>query len=239
MSIHPPSFYRCDIPPEVMLHIFSYLDLPDLATVVQASPVLANLASDPVLHRNRLRVITPSRLQHSLYGADQHGLAFRPTIGDLVHRGVICGLGVERRWRMGLYFYSPNSVIQYENSMRLARQHASDVISVQLKRRSASPRDVLNSLHSAGVLPDVESSSLRLSRSLLPVIHQLKWSFQRDALSRTVKGFRGFTGSIIDFGVWFERTGNRFMEENERVRLAVCPDISKIIAFYEGLGRSV
>lgn len=123
--------------------------------------------------------------------------------------------------------------------MRLARQHASDVISVQLKRRSASPRDVLNSLHSAGVLPDVESSSLRLSRSLLPVIHQLKWSFQRDALSRTVKGFRGFTGSIIDFGVWFERTGNRFMEENERVRLAVCPDISKIIAFYEGLGRSV
>lgn len=92
----------------LMLYTVSYLDLPDLATVVQASPVLANLASDPVLHRNRLRVITPSRLQHSLYGADQHGLAFRPTIGDLVHRGVICGLGVERRWRMGLYFYSPN-----------------------------------------------------------------------------------------------------------------------------------
>jgi hypothetical protein len=71
------------------------------------------------------------------------------------------------------------------------------------------------------------------------VIHQLKWSFQRDALSRTVKGFHGITDSIINFGVWFERTGHRIVEDNERVRLAICPDIRKIIAFYEGLERSV
>jgi len=92
----------------------SYLDLPDLAALEQVSPVLADLASDPVLHRNRLRIVVPSRLQHSLYGADPHGLAFRPTVGDLVHRRVICGLGIERRWRMGLYFHSHNvSYLKY------------------------------------------------------------------------------------------------------------------------------
>jgi hypothetical protein len=132
------------------------------------------------------------------------------------------------------------SVVQYENGLRFARRHAGDVISVQLhKRRSISPRDVLNSLHTAGVLPDVESSSLTLARSLLPVIHRLKWSFQRDALSRTVKGFHDITTGIVDFGAWFERKGQGIVEDDERVRLAICPDIRKIIAFYEGLGKSV
>jgi hypothetical protein len=91
----------------------------------------------------------------------------------------------------------------------------------------------------AGILPDIESSSMKLSRSLLPVIHQLKWSFQRDALSRTVRSFHGITGRVIDFGTWFERKGHRIMEDNERVRLAICPDIRKITAFYEGLRSSV
>lgn len=35
-----------------------------------------------------------------------HGLALRPTIGDLINRDVIRGLNIERRWRMGVYFYS-------------------------------------------------------------------------------------------------------------------------------------
>ena len=148
-----------------------------------------------------------------------------------------CGLSLHENDDFTTYVKLFQSVAQYENSLQLARRHAGDVISVQLKRRSASPRDVLNSLHTAGVLPDIESSSLMLSRSLLPVIHQLKWSFQRDALSRTVKGFRGITDRIIDFGAWFERTGHHIVEDNERVRLAICPDITKIIAFYEGLGR--
>jgi len=71
-------------------------------------------------------------------------------------------------------------------------------------------------------------------------MHQLKWSFQRDALSRTVKvGFHGITDGIIDFGVWLERKGQGIVKDDERVRLAICPDIRKIVAFYEGLGRSV
>lgn len=109
------------------------------------------------------------------------------------------------------------------------------MISFQLRRRSS--RDAfLNHLHVIHVLPDVESSSIAVSAKLLPVIHQLKWSLQRDKLSRVVRsGFCGVEGK--DFGTWRQQQGQRVVEEGERVRLAVCPDIKKILGFYERLGR--
>lgn len=84
----------------------SYLDLPDLACLAQAVPSLSIITSDPVLHLQRLRIINPSRVNHSLFGTSPEGHGLRPSVGDLVHRGVICGLNIERRWRMGTYFYS-------------------------------------------------------------------------------------------------------------------------------------
>lgn len=90
------------------LLVVSFLDLPELAFLVQAFPGLAALAADPILHKYRLRVIAPSRIQHALFGANPQGLALRPTFGDLIHRGVVRGLAIERRWRMGAYFYSRN-----------------------------------------------------------------------------------------------------------------------------------
>jgi hypothetical protein len=117
-----------DIPPEITLHIrmfeyschlnlffsdsshylVSFLDLPDLAALSHVSPSLAKLCSDPVLHRFRLLVVAPSRLSHSLFGQSPQGLALRPTVSDLVNRGVLRGLGIVRRWRAGSYFYSPH-----------------------------------------------------------------------------------------------------------------------------------
>ncbi|THV07494.1 hypothetical protein K435DRAFT_259384 [Dendrothele bispora CBS 962.96] len=93
-------------PQEVILHILSYLDLPDLASLSQVSSYLAELAADPLLHKNRLRIIAPSRIQHSLFGQGPEGIALRPTVVDLVHRGVFKGLGIERRWRDGVYLYT-------------------------------------------------------------------------------------------------------------------------------------
>jgi len=87
-------------------HTVSYLDLPDLASLSLLSPFLARLASDPALHKNRIRITAPSRVKHSLFGLSPKGLALRPTVADLVHRGIMRGLGIERRWRMGIYFYS-------------------------------------------------------------------------------------------------------------------------------------
>lgn len=159
---------------------------------------------------------------------------------------------------MGVYFYSRNvsilfyfastsdepfyekSIVQYENGLRLARRHASDVISIQLKRRSSPPKQFLNSLHLSHVLPDVESSLLTVSRKLLPVMHKLKWSIQRDKLSRMVKvGFYATSGNGDSFGAWMETRGRGVVRDDERVRLAVCPDVRKVVSFYEGLGKAV
>ena len=116
-----------NFPPEILLHIrwslacitrltqpdsflstVSFLDLPDLAVLAQVVPALMHLTTDPVLHTYRLKIVSPSRVNHKLFGVSPRGHALRPTLVDLVHRGVIKGLGIERRWRMGGYFYSPN-----------------------------------------------------------------------------------------------------------------------------------
>ena len=91
---------------EVSLAV-SYLDIPDLASLSRASPQLTVLTSDPILHRNRLRLIAPSRVAHSLFGTGPGGILLRPSVGELLQRGVMKGLGIERRWRTGSYFYGP------------------------------------------------------------------------------------------------------------------------------------
>jgi hypothetical protein len=89
------------------IHLVSYLDLPDLTLLAAlGSRALASLTADPVLHFQRLWVISPSRLNHHLFGRSKEGLFLRPSVGELVRRGVMRGLGMERRWRMGIYFYS-------------------------------------------------------------------------------------------------------------------------------------
>ncbi|KZT30880.1 hypothetical protein NEOLEDRAFT_1083387 [Neolentinus lepideus HHB14362 ss-1] len=226
-----------ELPPEIILHIFSYLDLPELSALSKLSLGLASLAADPVLQRFRLLVVAPSRVQHALYGVSSQGIALRPTVGDLVHRGVIRGLGVERRWRLGMYIYSPFSVKQYENLLKLQRRHTCDVLSIHFRQRSSAQKKVLNALRDARVLPDAESLSFTISRSLIPVMHKLKWSIQRDRLAQMVrdKGLvpRGLDGPAA----WLDAKGRTVMIESERVRLALCPGVRKIVKFYEGLGR--
>jgi len=85
----------------------SYLDLFDLDCLARLSPFLNALSSDPVLHRNRLRVVAPSRIQHSLFARGCHGTPLRPSVADLVRWNVMRGIGIERRWRLGIYLYSP------------------------------------------------------------------------------------------------------------------------------------
>lgn len=87
-------------------HLVSYLDFPELEIISVVSPLLSRLAYDPILSRNRILVVAASRVDHGLFGGVQLGDNFRPTIPDLIQRNVLRGLGLERRWRMGLYFYS-------------------------------------------------------------------------------------------------------------------------------------
>jgi len=94
----------------------SYVDIPDLTSLSRASPQLAPLTSDPILHRNRLRLTAPSRVAHSLFGTSPNGTLLRPSVGELLQRGVMKGLGLERRWRTGGYFYSPRVCVELPRS---------------------------------------------------------------------------------------------------------------------------
>jgi hypothetical protein len=103
----------------------------------------------------------------------------------------------------------------------------------------------LQNLHKSHILPDVESSSLFISRSLLPVVHKLKWSLQKDRLAKMLRDHacvgpatrRG--GERAGFSKWLETRGRGIVQEGEKVRLAICPDIRQIIGFYEDLARDV
>ena len=222
-------------------------------------PALIHLTTDPVLHTYRLRIVSPSRVNHKLFGVSPQGHTLRPTLVDLVHRGVIKGLGIERRWRMGGYFYSLNvrccflsefsdthtydffkkkSIIQYENMRSLSRRHASHVLAVQLRRRTinGTASNSLQVLCSTHVFPDVESSSLNVARSLLPTMRKLKWCLQRDRLAKVFK----VSGVSVGIGAWLDRgdsKGRKVVQEGEKVRLAVCPNIRTKVGFYERLGR--
>ncbi|EIN13914.1 hypothetical protein PUNSTDRAFT_129578 [Punctularia strigosozonata HHB-11173 SS5] len=218
-----------NLPPETLLHILSYLDLPDLASCLRVCHVLRALAADPVLHHYRLRVVAPSRVAHALFRQAPP----RPTVGELVARGVMRGLGIERRWRAGLYFYTHLSVKQYESSLRIQRTHTKNLLSHHLRRLVLAPTPA-HFLRSLRVLPDLEReyASPRLSRSLLPVVRKLKWSIKRDVLSQR---FRDAGHGGRGDAKWVEGKGRGLVCESERIRLAVCPDVRKIVAFFEGL----
>ncbi|KAF8445632.1 hypothetical protein L210DRAFT_2921265 [Boletus edulis BED1] len=227
------------LPQEILLHILSFLDIPDLAALSHVSKQLALLTADPVLHRTRLKVVAPSRVQHSLFGRSPDGILLRPTIPELIHRGVVRGLQIERRLRTGDYLYSPHAAAQYELSLRIRQTHTKVLLSSYLRAR-LSPPTALKSLHYSHVLPDVESLMLSISRSLLPMVHKLKWSIQKDNMSRIVRSHtfsamhsespHPFNGG---FGTWVEFKGANIFGDSERVRLALCPDVRKMIRFYE------
>lgn len=95
---------------------------------------------------------------------------------------------------------------------------------------------MLASLHQAHVLPDLECATGKVSQSLLPVLHRLKWSLQCDQIAKLVRegshGSQLETGTI-SFGPWFERRG-RGVVQDSRVFLALCPDSHQIARKYGG-----
>ncbi|KAI0720041.1 hypothetical protein C8T65DRAFT_736209 [Cerioporus squamosus] len=214
----------------------SFLDLPDLSSLTEAYPELASLVADPVLNHERLWVVGPSRVSHSLFGTSTTGTPFRPTVPELVHRGIIRGMGIERRWRDGLYIYSSLMVTQYENSMRLQWTHARNVVAHSLRTRS-SPA-AREAFYHTRVLPhNMSPAPTHVSPPLVSAVRRLRWALQRDRLAHFVKDrsdmVKDGNGGLMK---WLEGNGRAVMwRENERVRLALCPGIKGIVKFYEGL----
>lgn len=122
---------------------------------------------------------------------------------------------------------------QYETGLRLEKRYRSLVIASQLRRRVSSGPSTLENLYQTRVFPDVESSSHSISRLLLPVMHKLKWSIQRDKLAKIVRDGQSEGG----LASWFEAKGQRIIQDGERVRLALCPSVKKKVGFYEALNH--
>ncbi|KAI0640075.1 hypothetical protein C8Q77DRAFT_106117 [Trametes polyzona] len=218
------------LPAETLLYILSYLDLPDLTSLARAYPQLAQLVEDPILHRERLRVIAPSRISHSLFGQGPSGTPLRPSVADLVHRNILRGMGIERRWRSGLYFSSSHMVKQYEIALRLKWTLARDVLSHTLRNRSPATQDTF---YHTRVLPH-ETSAAPVSARLVSTVRRLRWALQRDRLARLVRDRSEMVekGGVV---AWLQ--GKGLWRENERLRLAVCPGVKGMIKFYEGLAH--
>ncbi|VDC01921.1 unnamed protein product [Peniophora sp. CBMAI 1063] len=201
-----------DLPPETLLHIFSYLDLPELAALSAASSLFQALTADPLLHRTRLRVVAPSRVDHALFASDALGTPLRPTVLDLVQRGVFRGLNLDRVVRLGLYLYSPVAARTYNNAVRLQRRHVADILANSLRARPHAPER-----QRALLAIDPESARLTVARSLLPTVRDLKWSLRRDALARAIRA-----RSSAQSG---EKRGNQTVTTEGGVARALVPAI--------------
>lgn len=72
-------------------------------------------------------------------------------------------------------------------------------------------------------------------------MRKLKWSQQRDNFAKMVRDRTCLAPQsqdgkeTIGFGEWVATIGGGIVQDGERVRLALCPNVRKIIRIYEGL----
>src|SRR5258708_861947 len=123
-------------------------------------------------------------------------------------------------------------VALYENAIRLQRLRACDVTASILRRRSPG---FLQAMYSTRVVPDAVYS-LSVSRTLIPIIRKLRWSLQRDKFSRMLRDTSGI-GQGGGVAAWIQAQGPSMIQEGERMRLAICPNVKKIIRYWEGLAN--
>lgn len=131
----------------------------------------------------------------------------------------------------------------YESSVRLQHRRASHVVSSVLRNRPHGP-NLLQALRGSHVFPDVESSSFTIARSLLPIMRQLKWCIRRDDLAKMVRDSKQSSrdeggSNSASAARWIESRSTLLVGESERVRLAICPGVKKIVEFYEHLARTL
>ncbi|KAB5592067.1 hypothetical protein CTheo_4519 [Ceratobasidium theobromae] len=204
-------------PPEIWLQISWHLDLPDIDSLAVSCRVLRALTRDPALQRVRLLVFTPERVNRSLFSVN------RPSVLDLVHLNIMRGLGIERRWRTGQYLYSTLSVRQFNASVNLQQTRIRNKLAGLLRTPRSSARATLY----PHIIPDVEASSHRVARSLIPAVHALNVSLRRQSLARAIRD--GARRNIS----WFEGKGRELGVSGEQERLAVCPSVRKSVKAWE------
>ena len=152
----------------------------------------------------------------------------------------------------------------YENALRVHRLHTQSLVSAALRgrfqfsdlRSLGRVRPMTEWSDIPGVTDGLKKSKPgAVSRALLPTIQSLRWCLKRDQVSRVVRGGSGIGALFVkhrssdgetdashrSVAMWIEQQGPKLIPDSnsgpevERTRLALCPDVGKIIRFYEGL----
>ncbi|OAV90650.1 hypothetical protein PTTG_06015 [Puccinia triticina 1-1 BBBD Race 1] len=174
LALNPSRPFPIDRLPEMLiLHIFSSLDLPDLASIAATGDgLLTSLSKDAVLHRTRLRSVGPQCISPHLKR--------RPNILELAKSGKMKGLNLESKIQRGCYLSSPNSVRLLENSHRVERLMIREKLNRLLSRRPSSRSSLLP-------LNLIDKELLFCSNILAPVLRRLKRQQAKDLLARKLR----------------------------------------------------
>ncbi|EFP92097.1 uncharacterized protein PGTG_17402 [Puccinia graminis f. sp. tritici CRL 75-36-700-3] len=161
------------LPQTLILHIFSWLDLPDLASIgATGNGLLTNLSKDAVLHRARLRSVGAQCISPHLKR--------RPNILEVAKSGKMKGLNLESKIQRGCYLSSPNSIRLLENSHRVERLMIREKLNRLLSRRPTSRSSLLT-------LNLIDQELLFCSNLLAPVLRSLKRQQAKDLLARKLR----------------------------------------------------
>ncbi|OWP01596.1 hypothetical protein B2J93_2112 [Marssonina coronariae] len=129
------------LPSELLLHILSYLDIPDLLALTRTSHTLRSLSHDPLLHIARL---------HRASLAIQHSLPLRPSLAELMaHRIYITRTTLAAR-SLG------RNLISIKLNRRLLRRPSAE----ELVGRGVLPRECVV----RGMAPGLVATTRRVER---------------------------------------------------------------------------
>ncbi|KAG0144609.1 hypothetical protein CROQUDRAFT_659809 [Cronartium quercuum f. sp. fusiforme G11] len=176
LALNPPlPFPILRLPTPIILQIFTCLDLPDLDSLRSTGhELLAILATDSVLHKQRLRSVGSTCLKPHFLN--------RPNRLDLAKTSKIKGLNVEAKILRGSYLHSPTSIRTFENSQKIHRL----IICTKLTK-ALSARPVLCQLTSTNL---IDEELKTVSPALAPTIRLLKRERAKDRLAQQMRYVR-------------------------------------------------
>lgn len=193
--------HLCALPAEVLLRILSLLDVRDLLAVSRTSKVLRTLATDPLLHRYRLRVATLSL---------SHALTMRPDRVELLSRRRPLISLTSAALAPSAYIYSPIAVQQVQAYLSVRRLMAAHRLKRGIDQRPTSAK----SLSDVGLLDSELGAGRRDARAvsflLVPAMRALKRAQKADALRQSMRRLGTSTTSFktaadvlgVSRGVW-------------------------------------
>ncbi|KAK2627077.1 hypothetical protein QTJ16_003043 [Diplocarpon rosae] len=179
------------LPSELLLHILSFLDIPDLLALTRTSHALRSLSHDPLLHIARL---------HRASLAIQHSLPLRPSLAELMaHRIYVTRTTLAAR-NLGW------NLISIKLNRRLLRRPSAE----ELVGRGVLPRECVV----RGMAPGLVETKRRVERERVKDVLRGWVGEWRRRGAETCEGEREAEGQRIDV----RRMARRFTRDGREGR---------------------